>query len=117
MLGRKQRTFHVRGHHYALVPIEDLEPGSSRTPTRSALDGEVRWPEPGSELPPSVIRTIAPEEQLRIAWGSCRVTVPHEPPYDGAKTDDDRGRGSDALRCYALRMLEQEPASGRSSCS
>ena len=37
------------------------------------------------------------------------MTVPHEEPYDGAKTDDDRGRGSDALRCYAVRMLEQDP--------
>ena len=108
VLGRKQRTIHISGHHYALVPIEDLEPGTEN-PYEVRLDGEVRWPEPGSELPPSVIRTIAPDEQLRIAWGSCRVTVPHEPPYDGAKTDDDRGRGSDALRCYAVRMLEQDP--------
>jgi len=108
VLGRPQRTFHIRGHHYALVPIEDLEPGSEY-PYEVRLDGEVHWPEPGSDLPPSVIRTIAPEEQLRVAFGSCRVTVPHEPPYDGAKTDDDRGRGTDALRCYALRMLDQEP--------
>ena len=53
MLGRKQRTFHVSGHHYALVPIEDLEPGSEY-PYEVRLDGELRWPEPGSDLPPSV---------------------------------------------------------------
>ena len=109
VLGRRARTFCIKGSHFGLVPIEDLEPGSSQA-YEVRLDGELRWPEPGSELPPSLIRTIEPEEELRIAFGSCRVTVPHEPPYDLSKDDDDRGRGRDALRCYALRMLEQDPA-------
>jgi hypothetical protein len=106
VLGRKAETFCVAGHHYGLVLIEDLEPGSSQA-YEVRLDGELRWPEEESELPPSVIRAIAPEEQLRVAFGSCRVTVPHEAPFDLSKTEDDRGRGGDALRNYALRMTGQ----------
>src|SRR3712207_9026498 len=54
----------------------------SRTyPYEVHLDGERRWPEPRSAFPPSVIRTLAPERELDIAFGSCRVALPHEPPY------------------------------------
>ena len=106
VLGRRQPTFCVAGHHYALVFIEDLEPGSC-TPYEVRLDGELRWPEADSELPPSVIRTIDPDEEIRIAFGSCRVSVPHEPPYTLAKDEDEDGREPDALRTYGLRMLEQ----------
>ena len=109
VLGRAVSTFCVKGHHYGLVPLEDLEPGSSN-PYEVRLNSELVWPEPGSDLPASVIRTIHPEEEMRIAFGSCRVTVPHQPPYDLSKDDDDRGRGRDALRCYGLRMLEQDPS-------
>ncbi|MDP9189928.1 MAG: alkaline phosphatase family protein [Actinomycetota bacterium] len=110
VLGRGAETFCIQGHHYGLVMLEDLEPGSSQA-YEVRLDGELRWPEPGSELPPSLIRTVGPEEELRVAFGSCRVTVPHEPPYDRGKTDDPRGRGGDALRNYALRMIDQ-PSDG-----
>ncbi len=79
VLGRRVRTFCIKGSHFGLVPIEGLEPGSWQ-PYEVRLDGELRWPEPGSELPPSLIRTVEPEAELRIAFGSCRVTVPHEPP-------------------------------------
>ncbi|MGH2955696.1 MAG: alkaline phosphatase D family protein [Solirubrobacterales bacterium] len=106
VLGRRQETFCVKGHHYALVFIEELEPGSC-TPYEVRLDGELRWPEPGSELPPSVIRTIDPDEEIRIAFGSCRVSVPHEPPYTLDKDAHPNGREPDALRTYALRMLER----------
>jgi hypothetical protein len=106
VLGRRHPTFCVAGHHYALVFLEDLEPGSS-TAYEVRLDGEVRWPEPGSDLPPSLIRTIDPEQEIRIAFGSCRVTAPHEPPYTLAKDEHELGREPDALRTYAARMLEQ----------
>ncbi len=106
VLGRSQPTFCIGGHHYALVLLEDLEPGSS-TPYEVRLDGEVAWPEPGSSFPPSVIRTIDPERELQIIFGSCRVSVPHEQPYTLEKDDHDDGREPDALRTYAKRMLEQ----------
>jgi hypothetical protein len=109
VLGRTVETFCVCGHYYAPVPIEGLEPGSV-TPYEVSLDGKVAWPEEGSGLPPSTIRTVDPEGELRIAWGSCRVTMPHEAPYNRTKDESDDGRGNDALRTYALRMLEQDPA-------
>ena len=56
VLGRRARTFCVGGHHYALVVVEDLEPGSS-TPYEVRLDGSTVWPPEGSEFPPSRIRT------------------------------------------------------------
>jgi hypothetical protein len=109
VLGRKARTFCVGGHHFGLVPIEDLEPGSSH-PYEVRLDGELVWPEPDGDMPPSVIRTIEPGRELRIAFGSCRVTMPHDHPHNLSKDESEDGRGNDALRTYALRMLEQDPS-------
>jgi len=63
VLGHGEPTFRVEGHHYALVRIEGLEPGGHYE-YEVALDGERRWPEAGSELPPSVIRTIDPGAPL-----------------------------------------------------
>ena len=48
-------TFHVEGHHYGLVLLEDLEPGTERA-YEVHLDGERVWPQPGDPRPPSVIR-------------------------------------------------------------
>lgn len=107
VLGRSEPTFCICGHHFALVAVEGLDPGSA-TPYEVRLDGELIWPEPGGELPPSVIRTVDPEGELRIAWGSCRVTMPHGAPYNRSKDESDEGRGNDALRTYALRMVEQD---------
>src|ERR1700759_1033355 len=59
ILGRQARTFEVAGHHYALVIMADLQPGTEyEYPV--TLDGAVRWPEPGVEFPPSVLRTPDP---------------------------------------------------------
>jgi len=103
VLGSRQRTFHVEGHHYALVPVEGLEPGSV-TEYQVALDGQRRWPPPDSEFPPSVIRTLDPGAPVKLVFGSCRVSVPHEPPYNLSKDEDKRGREVDALYALALRM-------------
>jgi hypothetical protein len=45
VLGRRDRTFRVEGHHYALVCLRDLEPGSSQQ-YEVKLDGERAWPRP-----------------------------------------------------------------------
>ncbi len=50
ILGRTARTVHVGGRHYGLVVLRDLEPGSETEYTVS-LDGETRWPQPGSPFP------------------------------------------------------------------
>ncbi|MBX6769413.1 MAG: alkaline phosphatase family protein, partial [Actinomadura rubrobrunea] len=67
------RTFTVHGHHYALVDVDGLEPGSE-VPYEVLLDGEPVWPEERSPFPPSTIRTPAPGpgDTLKIAFGSCR---------------------------------------------
>ncbi|NUJ74170.1 alkaline phosphatase family protein, partial [Escherichia coli] len=55
------------------------------------------WPEPGSELPPSVVPTLDHRKPLRLAYGSCRTSVGHD--AEGNAT-----HGVDALRAFALRM-------------
>ncbi len=106
----RSRTFQVEGHHYALVRITDLEPGSSYEYSVT-LDGERVWPEPDHEFPPSVIRTIVPDDKLTLTFGSCRVSVPHEPPYTNKRGKFARGVGGgyerDTLYALALRMRRQ----------
>ncbi len=103
ILGRLEPTFSVAGHHYALVRIEDLEPGGFYE-YEVALDGERRWPEPEHDLPPSAIRTLQAGKPLDICFGSCRVAVPHEPPYTQTKDEDPNGFEPDALHVLATQM-------------
>ncbi len=108
VLDHRARTFGVEGHHYGLVCIGGLEPGTTYE-YEVALDGEVRWPDPGSEFPRSIIRTVDPDGRIDLIFGSCRVALPHHPPYTLPKDQDERGRGPDALHTLALSMLESEP--------
>src|SRR6478752_921408 len=58
------RTFGVHGHHYALVELTGLEPGS-RTPYAVHLGDEKVWPsdDPAlAEFPSSVIATLEPRK-------------------------------------------------------
>ena len=108
VLDHRTRTFGVEGHHYALVCIDGLEPGTTYE-YEVALDGEARWPDPGSEFPRSIIRTVDPDGRIDLIFGSCRVALPHQPPYTLLKDQDERGRGPDALHTLALSMLDSEP--------
>lgn len=85
-------TFTVAGHHYALVMVTGLEPGTS-TPYEVALDGETVWPV--ADFPPSRIRTLPDSDEFVMLFGSCRL------PEDDAL-------GPDALAAYAKRMLDQD---------
>ena len=96
VLGRRARTFCVGGHHYALVVVEGLEPGSS-TPYEVHLDGERVWPPAGSEFPPSRIRTAGGEGPIRIAFGSCRYASPRT-------VEESEKIPPDALDLYASRI-------------
>lgn len=107
VLGRRARTFQIAGHHYAIVVIDGLAPDSVQE-YEVALDGERRWPKRGSDLPPSLIRTLAPDADRRVAFGSCSVTAPPGPPYSLPRRRDRRGLGIGALYARAHRML-QEP--------
>ena len=104
VLGSAERTFALDGHHYALVRVRGLEPGSAH-PYEVRLDGEPRWPPPGSKLPPSAIRTPGAGRPLEVVFGSCRVALPHEPPYTLSKDEHPMGREHDALRTLALEMI------------
>jgi hypothetical protein len=107
VLGHTARTFCVRDHHYALVIIEDLEPGQS-IPYDVALDGRVCWPLADDPFPHCMIRTIG-DGVKRVVFGSCRTAAPHEPPYTLSLELDPRGRGVDALREHALAMMRRPP--------
>jgi len=91
ILGRQAATFEVAGNHYGLVVIDGLEPGGEHE-YQVALDGTVRWPEPGGDFPPSQLRTLSPAgsgRAVKLAFGSCRVTeVPAKAVRDGV-TDVD----------------------------
>ena len=72
------------------------------------LDGSSRWPPGDSRFPPSRIRTPGPGDPVTVAFGSCRVALPHQPPYTLTKDRDPRGRENDALRSLAERMLRMD---------
>ena len=105
ILGTSQHTFRVCGHHYALVCAGDLEP-SSWHEYEVRLDGELVWPEPGSDFPRSGFKTY-PKGPLQILFGSCRVAAPHTPPHSLRKDEDARGREIDALHTLARKMCEE----------
>lgn len=90
------RTFAVHGHHYALVEADGIEPGSV-LPYTLEINGTQCWPEAASEYPPPVIATLKPGKPLRMAYGSCRTSVPHD-------SAGNRTHGVDSLRAYALAM-------------
>ena len=101
------RTFEVEGHHYAIVRVGGL-PENAATPYEVALDGDLVWPEPDSEFPPSTLRTHSADGPARIVFGSCRTAYPHEPPFTLTPDDHDWGREVDALRAIALRMASSD---------
>jgi hypothetical protein len=111
VLGTRERTFRVCGHHYGLVRIDDLAPGTWHE-YEVLLDGERVWPEADSQFPPSAFRTYPKDGPLHVVFGSCRVAAPHEPPFSLRKDDDPRGREIDALRTMALQ-LKDEPLERR----
>ncbi|MBW3653301.1 MAG: alkaline phosphatase D family protein, partial [Actinobacteria bacterium] len=109
VLGRTASSFTIAGHHYALVVLDGLAPAST-LPYEVSLDGVACWPPPGDPYPPCVIRTHTEDESLRLAFGSCRVSVPHVKPYVLRKDEDPRGREVDALLALVERM-RHEPCS------
>ncbi|WP_428961480.1 alkaline phosphatase D family protein [Micromonospora fluostatini] len=91
-------TFSAYDHHYALVVVAGLTPGSTTT-YEVLVDDEVVWPVPGDTYPPSVIRTRAAddgEQPVRLIFGSCRETTQHSTT---------RKLPPDALDAYARRLM------------
>ena len=94
-------TFAVHGHHYALVELDGLRP-DERTTYEVIVDDEVCWPLSDSRFPASIIHTPAPDAPLRMAFGSCRTSVPHDAVHH-------LSHGVDALRAYALAIADGQP--------
>lgn len=107
--GGTARTWQVSGHHYALITVVGLEPGTE-TAYRVLLDGTEVWPLPAPPpsrppvarvaLPPSTIRTPAPDGQdpLRVTFGSCHWAArPADSSHDSV--------GPDALEALARQAL------------
>ena len=92
-------TFTAHGHHYALVEVDDLPPGSSLDYSVS-FRGTSVWPPADSPYPPSRITTLDLNRDQLIMFGSCRTSVPHD--RQGNAT-----HGVDALRAFALRLAGQ----------
>ncbi|MGD9527282.1 MAG: alkaline phosphatase D family protein [Pseudonocardia sp.] len=101
VLGCSAQTFEVAGHHYALVGVTGLEPGST-TPYEVHVDGEKVWPPPVSPFPPSIVRTRGGTTtgHARLVFGSCRYPKVADP---GAAAR----LGIDALDAYAARMARR----------
>lgn len=93
-------TFRVEGHHYALVLVTDLEPGTEHEYT-VAVAGEHVWPLADSPFPASSLVTLQPGRPARLAFGSCRTSVPHDDEHH-------RSHGVDALRTVALSLAKGE---------
>ncbi len=107
VLGTRERTFCVCGHHYAIVCANGLEP-STWHEYEVRLDGELVWPDPDDERPRSAFKTYPKERPLQLLFGSCRVAAPHTPPYSLRKDEDERGREIDALHTLAERMQKED---------
>jgi PhoD-like phosphatase len=108
VLDHAARTFEVDGHHYALVVVEGLRPGESH-PYEVRLDAHRAWPPAGDVFPQCAVRTLPIAGPTRMAFGSCRVSLPHHDPYTLRKDEDPRGREVDALFALTRRMRRQGP--------
>ncbi|EST37207.1 hypothetical protein N566_14230 [Streptomycetaceae bacterium MP113-05] len=96
--GGSARTWQVAGHHYALITVVGLEPGTE-TPYQVLLDGDQVWPPADSGMPASIIRTAVPDggAPVRVAFGSCRWAARPEGSRHGPV-------GPDALEALAEQV-------------
>ncbi|MFI1936482.1 alkaline phosphatase D family protein [Streptomyces purpureus] len=90
------RTFQIAGHHYALIPVTGLTPGST-TPYEVLLDERRVWPPADHRFPASTITTPPPgPAEVKVTFGSCRLAAPAE----GEKDPE----GPDALDALAAQL-------------
>ncbi|MEU5398880.1 alkaline phosphatase D family protein [Streptomyces sp. NPDC005963] len=95
-------TFAIAGHHYALVTVHGLTPGTT-TPYEVLLDGARVWPLTDSPFPPSTI-TTPPESStgVTVSFGSCRWAAAPAGEHDPV--------GPDALDTLAARLAADPSA-------
>lgn len=102
VLDAEERTWSVHGHHYALVEVGGLEPGSA-TPYDVRLDGVRVWPPEDFAFPTPTIRTTDPAAAVRLSFGSCRALAGYDEHGFGT-------HGADALVALAERTARGEEA-------
>jgi PhoD-like phosphatase len=107
ILGRSAPTFEVAGHHYGLVVIDGLAPGSEHE-YQVTLDGTVRWPLADGGFPPSVLRTLSQDRPVLLAFGSCRVAE-IAPRNLGRRGSTGYAQGADALAATAAMLADLPP--------
>jgi hypothetical protein len=106
ILGRRTRTFAVDGHHYALLLVDDLEPGTV-TVYDVRLDGALVWP-PNDGRPAPTVHTRNSEPLARLVFGSCRVGDPQPTQLDGPWPEEVAKLGIDALWTYSKQLQRGE---------
>ncbi|MFI8372070.1 alkaline phosphatase D family protein [Streptomyces sp. NPDC085466] len=95
-------TFRVAGHHYALVVVTGLTPGSTTT-YQVLLDGVPVWPTADSPRPASTLRTPSvPATGAVVAFGSCRWAAPAVSSSDPV--------GADVLDALSARLAADPEA-------
>jgi len=106
ILDHRTQTFAVDGHHFALLLVDDLPPGSV-VPYDVRLNGRVVWP-PEDGRPRCAVHTRKEERRVSLVFGSCRIGDPQpsstEPPWP----EELKRTGIDALRTYACRLQQGE---------
>ncbi|PRZ40410.1 PhoD-like phosphatase [Antricoccus suffuscus] len=90
-------TWGLHGHHYALIVLRGLTPGTA-TEYTVELDEDKCWPLENAR--PSLIRTSLEGGGVRLAFGSCRRGEPDSP--EAVKTV-----GADSLIAMARQMSTQ----------
>jgi hypothetical protein len=100
VLGHRDSTFCVEGHHYALLLVDDLDP-ASLIEYDVRLDGRVVWP-PDDGRPAPVVHTRRGEREVRLVFGSCRRGDPQPAPGEFPET------GIDALWAYSRQLQRGE---------
>ncbi|MEU4234936.1 alkaline phosphatase D family protein [Nonomuraea sp. NPDC026600] len=88
-------TFTVHGHHYAIVDLLDLTESVESYVVK--IGEEQVWPLEG--WPPSRIRLFPAQGPSRLAFGSCRTSVPHDGTYVLT-------HGEDVLRSYGSHLKD-----------
>lgn len=123
-------TFAVAGHHYALVVVSGLTPGTT-TAYEVLIGDRAVWPPADSPFPPSTITAPVPADRtsadgspaapggaatpLRVAFGSCRWAAPpgggHPfSPGSPLRPPGDDPIGPDALDALAARLATDPTA-------
>ncbi|MFI6181767.1 alkaline phosphatase D family protein [Nonomuraea sp. NPDC051191] len=90
-------TFTVHGHHYAIVDLVGLSQDIASYSV--SLDGDQVWPLAGR--PASRVRLLPAEGPRRLAFGSCRTSVPHDSAHV-------RTHGDDVLRAYGVSLMRAD---------